>query len=166
MFKRIVVQTTAVVNHNKFSWRAADTRRFLTSSVYVRTLSPVYLQPQGSVALHTTKQAPHYGTSNYRGPHVNMSAVSNEQAHEDGLPPGDVETALDSSRSFMAIRPVARTSGNMLVVYAIRVDTISRVMRNEWDDGGLMASACIVACLFLFHVASITVNGRSKSRGG
>ena len=49
----------------------------------------MYLQPQDSVVLHTTKQAPHHGTSNYRGPHVNMSAVSNEQVNDNGLLPGD-----------------------------------------------------------------------------
>ena len=77
----------------------------------------------------------------------------------------DVETAWDISSSFMAIRPAARTSSNMLV-YAIRVDTISRVMRNVWDGGELVASACVVVCLFSFQVASTIVDGRSKSRGG
>ena len=79
---------------------------------------------------------------------------------------GRLGKAWDSSSSFMAIRPAARTSSNMLVVYAVRVDTISRVMRNEWDGGGLVASACVGVCLFPFQVASAIVDGRRKSGGG
>ena len=54
----------------------------------------------------------------------------------------------------------------MLVVYAIRIDTVSRVMWNEWDGGGLVAWVCVVVCLFPVQVASTIVDGRSKSRGG
>ena len=64
----------------------------------------------------------------------------------------------------MAIRPAARTSSNMLGVYATRIDTISRVMRNEWDKGGLWRRRVLWSVCF--QVASTIVDGRSKSRGG